>query len=96
VKLPFRRRPLSGDLRAQGLVASLWLLYQELEPGDQLVGISIQALSGGQIVTYGLSAGSDRVIRFVTDPEDLPAAADALDDLFGGVIRDATVPDAPP
>jgi hypothetical protein len=87
---------LVPDPRARWLVASLWLLFQEFAPADQPVGISVQALSGDQLVTYGLNAGSSEIIRFIADADDLAGAAEALEAAFAGVVTDATVPDGPP
>jgi len=84
------------DPRARWLVASLWLLFQEFDAADQPIGISVQALSGDQVITYGLNADSSEIIRFVADADELAGAAGALDAALGGVITDATVPDGPP
>lgn len=85
------------DPRVVWFLAALHQLYQELEPGDQPIGLSIQALSAGQVVTYGLSrAGDGEIIRYVTDPDDLADVAEALGGVLDTVTTDATVPDGPP
>jgi hypothetical protein len=86
----FRRRaPLRDDPRAQSLVGSTYLLYQELEPSDAIVTVCIMAVSGRQFVSYALTLGDGEVHRTVVDLDDDEAIA-------RGEAIDATVPDELP
>lgn len=69
---------LGGDPRAQAIVAAAWRLYQELEPGDAIAGITLTVESAGQLITYGIQADRAEVQRYVTDLSDLDALADAV------------------
>ena len=88
---PFRRRVLlRDDLRARGLVADTWMLYQELEPDDEIVSVVLMARSGGRyLVSYSLTKGDSEVRRLVVDLDDDEAIA-------RGEAVDATVPDELP
>lgn len=85
--------PAPLDDRACWLLAALRALYDELDPDAVPVGVSVQALSGGQVLTYGVTSCSGQVTRLVTDLSDLGAVADALKSgALSHVITDATVP----
>lgn len=96
------RRAGPDDPRARFVIATAWLLYQELEPADAITEVGITALSGGQLVTYALNTARDGVQRLVTDlstPEAMSraaATAAAIVALAGDVVADATVQDSPP
>jgi len=85
------------DDRARWLLATLRLLYDELDPDAQPIALSIVVLSGSQIVTYGIDPGSDGITRLVTDVSNLDVIASAIrDGALSDVVTDATVRDSPP
>lgn len=89
--------PLPLDARACWLLDTLRKLYDELDPEDWPVGVSITTLTPeGQIVTYGLNAGSSEITRVIADPAVLAAATPAIEAAIAGVVTDVTVPDGPP
>lgn len=86
--------PAPLDERARWLLASLRLLYDELDPDALPVAVSVAVLSGGQVVTYAINRCDDQVTRLVTDLDSLGAIADAVQSgALADVITDATVPD---
>lgn len=90
--------PLAEDPRGRGLAGCFATLYRELEPGDEIVSVTLTALSGAQLVTYALEIGHAGVRRLVADLGDPEVLAAALGDgdAGGRLFADATVPDEPP
>ncbi len=83
------------DPRARMIVACAVLLWRELEPGDQVLGVGVTIWSAGQIAAFHADTSTGVIRRSVADLSDMPALLRARDAL-GAVVIDATVPDGPP
>ena len=87
--------PLADDPRGRGLAGCFTTLYRELEPGDEIVSVTLTVLSGAQLVTYALEMGHAGVRRLVSDLGDPEVLAAVLGDgdAGGRLFADATPPD---
>lgn len=88
---------LSYDPRAEWMTDILRRLCAELDPDAIPLGVSIQVISAGQVVNYGVNVFSGgEVVRLVTDAEGLETLDHAIrDGALSTVITDATVRDGP-
>ena len=88
------RRANRVDPLVDAILCGALLLYQELEPGDILLGISITVRSGSQFLTYSTGAGETEIARTMYDASD-PAAILRASEALAAVRIDATVRDMP-
>ena len=76
------------DHRWHWLVVAKDRLYEELEDGDRIIGVTLTLASGEQVVMYGITAEGPEILRRVIT--DIPAAFAA-----GAALAELTVDAAP-